>query len=42
LLEALRIEKADLLGISMGSFIAQEIALMDPSKVKHSFKMKMK
>jgi pimeloyl-ACP methyl ester carboxylesterase len=34
LMEALEIEKADILGWSMGSYIAQEIALMYPEKVK--------
>ncbi len=33
LLDALRIEKADILGTSMGSFIAQELALKDPDRV---------
>ena len=33
LLDALKIQKADVLGISMGSFIAQELALMNPNRV---------
>jgi pimeloyl-ACP methyl ester carboxylesterase len=33
LLDALRIGKADLLGYSMGSFVAQELALMNPNRV---------
>lgn len=33
LLEALKIEKADILGFSMGSFIAQELTLINPEKV---------
>jgi len=33
LLDALKIQKADVLGFSMGSFIAQEIALLHPEKV---------
>ena len=33
LLEALKIDKADVLGCSMGSFIAQEVALTNPDKV---------
>jgi pimeloyl-ACP methyl ester carboxylesterase len=33
LLDALKIEKADILGSSMGSFIAQELALMNPNRV---------
>ncbi|MGH9977359.1 MAG: alpha/beta fold hydrolase [Nitrososphaeraceae archaeon] len=33
LLDALEIEKADILGYSMGSFIAQELALMKPDRV---------
>ncbi|HZA70304.1 MAG TPA: alpha/beta hydrolase [Nitrososphaeraceae archaeon] len=33
LLEALKIDKADVLGWSMGSFIAQELALTNPDKV---------
>jgi pimeloyl-ACP methyl ester carboxylesterase len=33
LLEALKIDKADVLGWSMGSFIAQELALTNPGKV---------
>lgn len=33
LLDALNIQKADILGYSMGSFIAQEAALLHPEKV---------
>jgi pimeloyl-ACP methyl ester carboxylesterase len=33
LLDALKIEKTDVLGFSMGSFIAQELALLHPEKV---------
>jgi pimeloyl-ACP methyl ester carboxylesterase len=33
LLDALKIQKADVLGFSMGSFIAQELALLHPGKV---------
>jgi pimeloyl-ACP methyl ester carboxylesterase len=33
LLDALKIERADILGHSMGSFIAQELALMNPDRV---------
>lgn len=33
LLDALKIGKADILGSSMGSFIAQELALMNPNRV---------
>jgi len=33
LLEALKIQKADVLGFSMGSFIAQELTLLHPQKV---------
>ena len=33
LLEALKIGKADILGFSMGSFIAQELTLTNPEKV---------
>jgi pimeloyl-ACP methyl ester carboxylesterase len=33
LLDALRIEKADILGTSMGSFIAQELAIKNPDRV---------
>lgn len=33
LLDALKIGKADILGYSMGSFIAQELALMNPDRV---------
>lgn len=33
LLNALKIQKADVLGVSMGSFIAQELALMSPNRV---------
>jgi len=33
LLEALKIQKADVLGFSMGSFIAQELTLLHPEKV---------
>jgi pimeloyl-ACP methyl ester carboxylesterase len=33
LLDALKIEKADVLGHSMGSFIAQELALMSPERI---------
>jgi pimeloyl-ACP methyl ester carboxylesterase len=33
LLDALKIERADILGYSMGSFIAQELALMNPDRV---------
>jgi pimeloyl-ACP methyl ester carboxylesterase len=33
LLDALKIEKADVLGSSMGSFIAQELALKNPNRV---------
>jgi pimeloyl-ACP methyl ester carboxylesterase len=32
-IEALKIDKADVLGWSMGSFIAQELALTNPDKV---------
>ena len=35
LLDALRIEKADILGSSMGSFIAQELALNYPDRVNN-------
>ena len=34
LLDALKVQKADVLGFSMGSFIAQELALSHPEKVK--------
>ena len=34
LLDALRIQKADVLGFSMASFIAQELTLLHPEKVK--------
>ena len=33
LLDALKIQKADVLGFSMGSFIAQELTLLHPQKV---------
>jgi pimeloyl-ACP methyl ester carboxylesterase len=33
LLDALKIQKADVLGYSMGSFIAQELALLHPEKI---------
>ena len=33
LLDALKVQKADVLGFSMGSFIAQELALSNPEKV---------
>jgi pimeloyl-ACP methyl ester carboxylesterase len=33
LLDALKIDKADVLGHSMGSFIAQELALMNPERI---------
>src|SRR5262249_7225595 len=33
LLDALKIQKADVLGWSMGSFVAQELALLHPEKV---------
>ena len=33
LLDALKIQKADVLGYSMGSFVAQELALLHPEKV---------
>jgi pimeloyl-ACP methyl ester carboxylesterase len=33
LLDALKIEKGDILGSSMGSFIVQEIALMYPNRI---------
>src|SRR6476620_12577952 len=33
LLDALKIQKADILGFSMGSFIAQELTLLHPEKV---------
>jgi pimeloyl-ACP methyl ester carboxylesterase len=33
LLDALKIDKADVLGHSMGSFIAQELALMSPDRI---------
>jgi pimeloyl-ACP methyl ester carboxylesterase len=33
LLDALKIQKADILGISMGSFIAQELALANPNRI---------
>jgi len=33
LLDALKIQKADVLGYSMGSFIAQELALMNPNRI---------
>jgi len=33
LLDALKIQKADVLGFSMGSFVAQELALLHPEKV---------
>jgi pimeloyl-ACP methyl ester carboxylesterase len=33
LLDALKIQKADVLGFSMGTFIAQELALLHPEKV---------
>jgi pimeloyl-ACP methyl ester carboxylesterase len=33
LIAALKIQKADVLGFSMGSFVAQELALMHPDKV---------
>jgi pimeloyl-ACP methyl ester carboxylesterase len=33
LLNALKIQKADVLGVLMGSFIAQEVALMSPNRV---------
>jgi pimeloyl-ACP methyl ester carboxylesterase len=35
LLDALKIEKADILGSSMGSFIAQELALKNPNRVNN-------
>jgi pimeloyl-ACP methyl ester carboxylesterase len=35
LLDALKIGRADILGFSMGSFIAQEIALKNPSRVNN-------
>jgi pimeloyl-ACP methyl ester carboxylesterase len=35
LLDALKIEKADILGTSMGSFIAQELALNYPDRVNN-------
>jgi pimeloyl-ACP methyl ester carboxylesterase len=33
LLDALKIQKADVLGFSMASFVAQELTLMHPEKV---------
>jgi pimeloyl-ACP methyl ester carboxylesterase len=33
LLNALKIQKADIFGISMGSFIAQELALINPTRI---------
>jgi pimeloyl-ACP methyl ester carboxylesterase len=33
LLDALKIQKADVLGYSMASFVAQELALLHPDKV---------
>jgi pimeloyl-ACP methyl ester carboxylesterase len=33
LLEALKTEKADVLGVLMGSFIDQELALMNPNRI---------
>ena len=33
LLDALNIEKADILGWSMGAYIAEELALVHPNKV---------
>lgn len=35
LLDALKIQKADVLGFSMGSFIAQELALTNPTRVNN-------
>jgi pimeloyl-ACP methyl ester carboxylesterase len=35
LLDALKIERADILGFSVGSFIAQEIALKSPDRVNN-------
>ena len=35
LLDALKIEKADILGTSMGSFIAQELVLTNPNRVNN-------
>jgi pimeloyl-ACP methyl ester carboxylesterase len=35
LMDALKIQKADILGFSMASFIAQQIALLHPQKVDH-------
>ena len=35
LLDALNIRKADVLGWSMGSYIAQDLALMHPTKVNN-------
>jgi homoserine acetyltransferase len=39
-IEALKIDKADVLGWSMGSFIAQELALTNPDKVGSLIKPK--
>ena len=33
LLNALKIQKADIFGISMGSYIVQELALMNPTRI---------
>ncbi|MDW0135863.1 MAG: alpha/beta hydrolase, partial [Nitrososphaeraceae archaeon] len=35
LLDALNVEKADILGFSMGSFIAQELTLKNPNRVNN-------
>ncbi|MGN6628782.1 MAG: alpha/beta fold hydrolase [Candidatus Nitrosocosmicus sp.] len=35
LMDALNIQKADILGFSMASFIAQQLALLNPQKVDH-------
>jgi pimeloyl-ACP methyl ester carboxylesterase len=35
LMDALKIQKADILGFSMASFIAQQLALLHPQKVDH-------
>jgi len=35
LMDALKIQKADILGFSMASFIAQQIALLHPQKIDH-------